>query len=204
MTALEERVPDEITSPSQEMILDAAKHLIMQSGYDGFSMRQLSEESGFAKGTIYHYFRDKQELYLRVIEREMLHSNRVLQSAVDAGIPPQEQLRSAVTCYLQLAEERHYSMFLLLREAGQIEEELKSLIQRHRLSILQPFQQILNQGIAEGVFRQLETEDTVWMLLGMMNGIITVRMCTDAKPPDTRLVETMIDLFCNGICTTQD
>jgi AcrR family transcriptional regulator len=192
---------EETLSPSREMILDAAKHLIMQNGYDGFSMRQLSEESGFAKGTIYHCFRDKQELYLHVLEREMLHTNQVLQDSVASNTTPQEQLRAAITCYLQVAEERHYSMFQLLREAGNLEEDLRVLIQRHRHSILQPFQQILSQGMAQGIFRRLEMEDTIWMLLGMMNGVVTVRMCTDAEPPDARLVEIMLDLFCNGICT---
>lgn len=191
----------ETVSPSQEMILDAAKHLIMRNGFDGFSMRQLSEESGFAKGTIYHYFRDKQELYLEVIEREMLDTERVLCKAATQGSSPPQQLRAMIEAYLHLAEEKHHSMFLLLREVGHLDEELRALLQRHRGPLLQPFRDVLERGVRQGTFRPVDADTTVSALLGMMNSMVTFRLFAQEEQSGQPLIDAVLDLFCNGVCT---
>ncbi|MEZ4581801.1 MAG: TetR/AcrR family transcriptional regulator [Caldilineaceae bacterium] len=58
-------------SDSKQAILDAAEHIIARDGYAGLSMRELSKQSGLAKSTLYHYFVDKHEIYLSVLERDM-------------------------------------------------------------------------------------------------------------------------------------
>ena len=59
-----------ITVDSRQAILNAAEGILNRSGYAGLSMRELSRESGLAKSTLYHYFEDKHQIYLSVVERE--------------------------------------------------------------------------------------------------------------------------------------
>lgn len=194
---------EEMSSPSQEMILETAKALIMQSGFDGFSMRQLAEKSGFAKGTIYHYFRDKQALYLQVLEREMLHTHVTLLQAIEQEDSVRAKLRAAIDAYLHLTEKKHHAIFLLLREVGHLEAELSALIQRHRDALVEPFQSILLEGMTAGIFRTVPVEIAVSALLGMMNNLATTHLILQGARVDDAMVEAIMDLFCQGICRVE-
>src|SRR5210317_2206 len=50
-------------------IIAAARELFDTQGYDETTMRHVMEKLGIAKGTIYHYFRSKEEL-LEVVVNE--------------------------------------------------------------------------------------------------------------------------------------
>lgn len=74
-------------------IIDAAATLFYERGVRGTGLDQVSELSGTGKGQIYHYFVDKADLVLAVIERQI---DRVLQS--------QEPLLSTMTTWSELDE----------------------------------------------------------------------------------------------------
>ena len=62
-------------------IIDAAHDLFQQKGYDIVTMQDVMNQLGIAKGTIYHYFRSKEELLEAVIEKiseEMIHKMRTI------------------------------------------------------------------------------------------------------------------------------
>ena len=55
----------------RQQILDAALELMASHGFEGFSIKQLAGAAGVAAGTIYLYFKDKQQLM------EQLHLNLI-------------------------------------------------------------------------------------------------------------------------------
>lgn len=76
-----------------ERIIDAAAALFYERGVRATGLDQISEASGTGKGQIYHYFVDKADLVLAVIERQ---TERVLQS--------QEPLLSTISTWKELEE----------------------------------------------------------------------------------------------------
>lgn len=52
----------------KQEIVEAAKRLFNSKGYDATSMQDVMEDVGIAKGTIYHYFKSKDELLQAVVE----------------------------------------------------------------------------------------------------------------------------------------
>lgn len=55
---------EEKNAHSRRRILDAAKEEFARNGYDAASMNAICAENGISKGIIYHYFKDRDELYL--------------------------------------------------------------------------------------------------------------------------------------------
>lgn len=53
---------------SKQRILDAALQEFSQKGYEAASLNTICAENGISKGIIYHYFKDKDELYLICVE----------------------------------------------------------------------------------------------------------------------------------------
>ena len=61
----------------ENLILDAASKLIIHHGYDKTSVAEIAKEAGIGKGTIYLYFRSKDEIVESLLMREMYRHNLI-------------------------------------------------------------------------------------------------------------------------------
>jgi AcrR family transcriptional regulator len=63
-----ERRRQQSRAEARRAILDATEELLVEDGFDAFSMRRLAERCGYTAPTIYHYFGDKQRLIAELLE----------------------------------------------------------------------------------------------------------------------------------------
>ena len=68
-------VDEEISKRRQ--ILDGARKVFMDLGFDGTSMGEIARSAGVSKGTLYVYFADKNRLFEAIVEEEMLDQQKV-------------------------------------------------------------------------------------------------------------------------------
>lgn len=54
----------------REQIMEGARHVFMDKGFDAASMNDITREAGVSKGTIYVYFANKEELFEALVEEE--------------------------------------------------------------------------------------------------------------------------------------
>src|SRR5258707_14214006 len=64
-------VADEDSSKRRQ-ILDGARKVFMDLGFDGASMNEIARSAGVSKGTLYVYFADKNRLFEAIVEGEAL------------------------------------------------------------------------------------------------------------------------------------
>lgn len=62
------RDPSSRPSESRQRIVAAATELFAESGFDGVSLNAVIERSATSKGTLYHHFASKEDLYATVLE----------------------------------------------------------------------------------------------------------------------------------------
>jgi len=70
-------VHDEETSKRRQ-ILDGARKVFMDLGFDGASMGEIARSAGVSKGTLYVYFADKNRLFEAIVEEEALEKGEVV------------------------------------------------------------------------------------------------------------------------------
>lgn len=75
----------------KQAILSATQQLLSQHGFHGFSMKQLAKEAGVAAGTIYLYFKDKEDLIRQLHEQILVEVAEVVFAKHDASKPLFEQ-----------------------------------------------------------------------------------------------------------------
>ena len=68
-------VPDEDNSKRRQ-ILDGARKVFMDLGFDGASMGEIARAAGVSKGTLYVYFADKNRLFEAIVEEEKLEHGK--------------------------------------------------------------------------------------------------------------------------------
>ena len=76
-------------SSKRRQILNGARKVFMDLGFDGASMGEIARSAGVSKGTLYVYFADKSRLFEAIVEEEALEKGQVefnLSSERDAAI----------------------------------------------------------------------------------------------------------------------
>jgi AcrR family transcriptional regulator len=64
-------------SSKRRQILDGARKVFMDLGFDGASMGEIARAAGVSKGTLYVYFADKNRLFEAIVEEETLEQGKV-------------------------------------------------------------------------------------------------------------------------------
>lgn len=64
-------------SAKRHQIMDGARRVFMDLGFDGASMNEIARAAGVSKGTLYVYFTDKNSLFEAIVEQECLAHGRV-------------------------------------------------------------------------------------------------------------------------------
>lgn len=61
----------------RQAVLEAAEAYFLVVGYEAFSMAQLAKKAGVVKGTLYLYFKTREELFLTLYERSLIRWSEV-------------------------------------------------------------------------------------------------------------------------------
>jgi len=64
-------------SSKRRQILDGARKVFMDLGFDGASMNEIARAAGVSKGTLYVYFADKSRLFEAIVEDEALERAKI-------------------------------------------------------------------------------------------------------------------------------
>jgi AcrR family transcriptional regulator len=86
-------------------IQDAAMSVIARKGIDATTIQDIADEAGIAKGTVYLYFRDREELFAKAADRAFEKLVLDLEPAFDADGPFPERLRGVVLQQLEFFDE---------------------------------------------------------------------------------------------------
>jgi AcrR family transcriptional regulator len=85
---------DKLVKVKKEIILDAAKHLYFEKGYENTSIDEVAEQAGISKSTLYTYFGSKEEILARVFLQASEDSLTLYSEAVETESTGFEKLRA--------------------------------------------------------------------------------------------------------------
>src|SRR5436190_20002703 len=86
----------------RERILDAAEKIFARDGFFAAKVADVAREAGVADGTIYLYFKSKDDLLISLFESRMERVNLLLATSVGAARQPHDRLLAFVRTYLTL------------------------------------------------------------------------------------------------------
>jgi AcrR family transcriptional regulator len=91
------RPPKELAGEVDARILDAARKVFLERGFEGASIDEIAEVARSGKPTIYARFRDKRALFTAVVTRDILARITEFKSEVPTGTTIEERLTSAAS-----------------------------------------------------------------------------------------------------------
>ena len=187
-------------------ILDAALRLFSEKGYHNVSMHEIAGEAEFGIGTLYKFFRNKEELYKALI-MEMAEKWH------DTLIQVLEQERNplrAIKRYITVHQELFYANILLVRlyfaETRGASFNIKAGLDQDILRLydegIEKLASVFAKGIEEDVFRGLDPYQMALALEGTINTFLFRIMKDPARIRDGDNLSTAADIFFRGVLST--
>jgi AcrR family transcriptional regulator len=195
-----ERREREKESLRQE-ILDAARELFAEQGYESVSMRKIAERIEYSPTTIYLYFNDKDELLFSLCQETFSKLVKYIETISDAQSGPVEKLKMGLRAYVDfgLQYPNHYKVTFMqsLRPETRKPYDLEdSMGQRafDRLCYL------VHDCVQEGHFAEHDTMLISHSLWASAHGITSLLISKPLYPwPDReKLIALTIDSAVNG------
>lgn len=159
-------------------ILDAAAAAFDSQGYDATSIDYIGDTLGITKGSIYHHYRSKADLFVAVYQRVMeINFNAIAPIAADPGLRPIQRIqRMARTHALQVLRHLSYQRVavqgLEAQLIGRVNEEQREKLQgiilvRNRYEAM--FLQVLQEAMDAGDIPQQNIRLSIKPFFGAIN-----------------------------------
>lgn len=185
----------------REEILDAARRMFADEGYEHVSMRRLAERIEYSPTTIYLYFEDKDDLFRAVCEETFAKLVRRLekQRRQHEG-DPVAGLRAGLREYIEfgLRHPEHYTVTFMRRVKDEAAGAFESSAGKDAFDILR---QAVAACIAAGRFREIDAEVAAQVLWMSVHGLVALLVAKKGFPfaPRTVLVEQHLETIVRGM-----
>jgi len=114
--AREELSPEQRKSQRRQKIVEAAAPLFASLGYSACEMDRVATEARVAKGTLYLYFSNKQELFHACVDLGISQMHQAVKAAADGAGDPFDRIARAIHAYLVFFDQHPHVVELLLQE----------------------------------------------------------------------------------------
>jgi AcrR family transcriptional regulator len=122
---------------TRDALLAAARTLFAEHGYAGVGTEEVVRRAGVTRGALYHYFRDKQDLFRAVFEQTESEIMQTIIARVEGLTDPMEELAVGVSAFLDACGDPTL-MRIGLRDAPGVLgwEEWREIGNRHGLGLV--------------------------------------------------------------------
>lgn len=155
----------------KQEILRSAAAVLADKGYQGTTMEEVAAKLLMTKGSMYYYFKNKDDLLYHCHQMIMELSLEQIKEVFNSDLNPVEKLRNAIKGHILLATSEK-SMFMVMDKPNQhfSDIQLQEVLEL-RKSYSHYFDKIIHQGIESQVFEQVDVRMVRMIILGALNWI---------------------------------
>jgi len=192
----------------REEILSAAESLFSKNGFFKTSMAEIGEVAQFAMGTLYKFFKSKEDIYISLVESKVEEMLLQLEQAVRNAESAEEKIREVIRVKLAFADQNRDFFRIYVSEWSGFEWTVKSAfgegVWKRYLAQIDLVANLIKDGIKTGEFKKVNPKDTSLALHGMLNSTIYVWIL-QAGPKESLVDkgEWLGNLFLGGLGTRE-
>ncbi len=183
-------------------VLEAARRIFARLGYAAANVEEIAKEAGMAKGTVYLYFKSKEEVFLAVLASELECLTNKTIEGMSAAKTFEERLTVFLNlrlAYLQNNQDFIRIYFAEFDGCGSRSPLISDVIDRTYRRSIDFMRQCLEQAIAQGELRAVPVEPAAMAIYDIAKGFVHRHLRGWAPlPPEEDLAFTH-SLILNGL-----
>jgi len=187
----------------RERIIEATKRVIIKKGYQGIKVSDIAEEAKIGKGTVYLYFKNKEQIFVALVDSFFAEANKFIKQAKESKGNSLEKLRKFIELDLNFYEKNRKLISMLGEEFGSL---AKMFDQKWRMWILKKYFQIVDSISSlikickeEGLFGKIDPGEGVIILTSIIHGYVAQRIYGLDNQPLPKQAEKILGIFLHGV-----
>lgn len=158
-------------------ILTAAFKVFARDGLHKGKIADVAKEAGVGKGTVYEYFRSKEDIFAAILNQFFDQIQWGLEEVNGQPLPADQKVARLLEMNLDWFKSTTPEEALIITEiwaqglrSFHTTEPDNAIIHRYR-AIQELMMVILEQGVAEGIFRPVDSETLALLLMATLDGL---------------------------------
>ncbi len=184
-----------------KLVLKTAAGIFAQKGYHQTTVEEIARTLGVSKGTIYYHFKNKEDLYLSIIREGINLLQKSLRRAVDDSATPRDKIKNLIQSHLAFYEKEKDMVFLFMKELCGADLQREVLV-KMLSGCLQIIGDTVEEGIKDGVFRDIDREITTVSLFGMITVSALHYIVHSKKIPHGQIGAAIEQILFQGLLKT--
>ena len=181
-----------------QAIRDAAMRVVARKGYDHVTVQDIADEAGIAKGTVYLYFKSREDILQKTMSFSFEDFHERIRKAVDGGGAFREVVERVVRAQLEYFEERQEFFRLYLAMAEPLGERRLKKHAAYRTHIAQ-LAAMVETAARSGEVRDEPAERVAVAVASTIRDIALQRLAEKSPRPLADDVAFVRDFICGGI-----
>ena len=156
-------------------IMDGVYHALRAHGYADVTMQDIADECSKSKSLLHYHYDTKEDLLVAFLDHVITDSERRIEAHADD--PPTDRLVQFVGWFVFDADavdrEAFHIALLELRSQGPFNDRIREQLDRSDRLLRGTVVDILESGIEQGVFRDVDVEETAALVVATLDGART-------------------------------
>jgi len=187
----------------REEILNTALRLFSEKGYRNVAMHEVAREARYGMGTVYKYFKNKDELYKALVMGVSRKFHQDLMASIEQERDPIQAISNYVVVRQKLFSDNLPFMRLYFAETRGASFNIKAGFDRDMVKLYEDgmgkLACVFEQGIRDGVFRDLDPYQMALALEGTISALLFQFLEHPDRVHEEDVVLTATDIFFRGV-----
>ncbi len=186
--------------PKYHQIIDAAAEVIAENGFHQAQVSKIAKRANVADGTIYLYFKNKEDILISLFREKMgLYVER-LEQAMRSKTSVEDKLFTLIEIHFKnLSENQHWAVVTQL-ELRQSDKKLRAKISEILKDLLAMIDALIEEGKQKKIFdSELDKRLARQMIFGTIDEMVTTWVMKDRKYDLVSLAKPIHKLLLNGL-----
>ena len=186
-----------------QSIREAAMRVVSRKGYDHVTVQDIADEAGVAKGTVYLYFKSREDVLEKTMSFSFEDFHILIREAIGRGTTFRERVEQVVRAQLEYFERQQEFFRLYLAMAEPLGERRLRKHASYRTHIGQ-LVSMVEMAVENDEVRAQPPERIAIALASVVRDIGLQRMTEKNKRPIDEDIEFVRDFICRGIATPEE
>ena len=193
---------DVVTEFRTAGILEAARAVFAKKGFHDTTVDEIAEAAGVAKGTVYLYYRSKQDIYFEALRFGFSSLIKTLEREIGETTDVEEKLRAFIATKLDYCDENRDFFKIYYSELGKLPIHPGALNTKFKALYTEQarlVESILKAGAKRGVVRNVALNRAALAILDVIRGVATERVLGWSHSSVQQDVDFIFNLIWKGI-----
>jgi AcrR family transcriptional regulator len=186
----------------REEILSAAEKVFAAKGFFPTTMSDIAREAEFGTGTLYKYFKSKEDLYFTLIDEKVEEINHLVKAELSQKTLAVERIKKVLGLQFEFFERNRDFLRIYISERNRFEwtvkDDLGKGIHEKMVTYIDILAGVMRQGVKEGEFKSMNPMDLAHALVGIVNSFIFEWLISPQPYPLISKLDTVLEIFLGG------